>query len=350
MADTVADDPGHRGRRVRRLLTAGLVLVFVLGAGTEAGGQAPSAGSAGNGASEERLTKFERDILALQKRLRASREADQSGQADVRAAAEETIAPVSAGDEIELRLNAIEKAIQQLTRMAEENAHQVQRQSQRLERLQNDLVYRVEQLEAAAAEQGTGADGGRAGAAEAVAPGTASTGEPTEPAPQPMRSLTAAPPPEPPPAERTASARVVPEAAAVPPAEDRPRDAQAAYAAAFDLLRTQDYAAAETAFEAFLADHPDHLLAENAHYWLGETHYARRRFEDAARSFASGYKAAPAGRKAPDNLLKLGLSLQALDRTDEACLVLQRLQTDFSTVSGSMLARVRRTRDAMHCP
>lgn len=344
--------PGNRTDGLRLvgvlcLLLGLLVLPVTPGAAQSA---QPDAGSD----QAERLTKFERDIMALQQRLQASREnavAPRPAPA-VRLAA--------SSDDVELRLNAIEKAIQQLTGMAEENTHRIDRLSQRLDRLQNDLTYRVEQLEAAVATEASPDAAAGSGPAEASK---------AEGKPEPTRAIAAAPPAEKPAesgaarigANRPDSGQAEPDqaepeparaavgAAARPNASAANRDPDGAYAAAFDLLRRRDFDGAETAFTAFIADFPEHPLTENAHYWLGETHYARGQFEAAARSFASGYKAAPDGRKAPDNLLKLGLSLEQLGRTSEACLVLQRLLADFPSISGSMRARVRQSRDEMSC-
>jgi len=280
---------------------------------------APAEGIHEETTTDQRLTKFERDILALQQRLRSSREDAGAGPGGVIP----TVTLASSADDVEMRLAAIEKAIQQLTGMAEETRHEVNRLSQRLDRMQNDLAYRVEQLESAAESDrsdpvGTsGADGSvedhNGGGTRGLSP-VGAAGQAPE-------------------ARRTS----------------QPADPEAAYHAAFDRLRERDYDGAEAAFAAFIAHYPEHPLAENAHYWLGETYYARGRFDEAARSFASGYKTAPDGRKAPDNLLKLGLSLQSLGRTEEACLVLARLESDPSGISGAFRARVQNSQREMGC-
>ncbi len=84
------------------------------------------------------------------------------------------------------------------------------------------------------------------------------------------------------------------------------------------LLRRQ-FGEAETGFRGFLDKYPEHNLAGSAQYWLGETYYAQGDYRQAAQNFLSGYKAYPKSRRAPDSLLKLGMSLNKLGQTQQAC-------------------------------
>ena len=92
---------------------------------------------------------------------------------------------------------------------------------------------------------------------------------------------------------------------------------QQQYDYAFGLLRQANYAGAEEAFSAFLVENPDHTLAGNAKYWLGETYYVRGNYQQAAVTFAEGFESYPDNSKAPDNLLKLGMSLASLGSTQD---------------------------------
>ena len=89
------------------------------------------------------------------------------------------------------------------------------------------------------------------------------------------------------------------------------------YHEAFKLLQDGDYAGAERGFKTFVQRNPQHVLAGNAQYWLGETYYARRDYQNAMVAFAEGYKVYKASPKGPDNLLKLGVTLAALDKKPE---------------------------------
>lgn len=87
------------------------------------------------------------------------------------------------------------------------------------------------------------------------------------------------------------------------------------------LLQLQ-YADAENGFKDFLAKYPDHNLAGSAEFKLGETYFAQQDYTSAAKAYLTGYKQFPKGRRAPDSLLKLGLSLGRLGQKDQACAAL----------------------------
>ncbi len=101
------------------------------------------------------------------------------------------------------------------------------------------------------------------------------------------------------------------------------------YQYAFDLLRQTKYADAQNALSTFVDEYPDHPLAGNASYWLGETYYVRKDYNNAALTFAETFKKYPQSGKAPDALLKLGMSLAALGETADACKALHELNARY---------------------
>lgn len=101
------------------------------------------------------------------------------------------------------------------------------------------------------------------------------------------------------------------------------------YDNAFSDIREAKYEAAEDKFKRFMAMYPSHTLAANAQYWLAETYYVRGNYAQAARMFAQGYQDYPKGSKAPDSLLKLGLSLAQLNKKEDACLSLAQLKKEY---------------------
>jgi tol-pal system protein YbgF len=94
------------------------------------------------------------------------------------------------------------------------------------------------------------------------------------------------------------------------------------------LLRRQ-FGDAESGFSSFVSKYPDHSLAGSAQYWLGETYYAQGDFRQAAQNFLQGYKGYPKSRRAPDSLLKLGISLNKLGQTQQACAAFGALGGEF---------------------
>ncbi|HXS30154.1 MAG TPA: YbgF trimerization domain-containing protein, partial [Steroidobacteraceae bacterium] len=63
-------------------------------------------------------------------------------------------------------------------------------------------------------------------------------------------------------------------------------DEQTLYARGLEQLRTRDYAAAVQSFRTLAATYPNGQMADNTQYWLGETYYARRDYQNAMVAFA----------------------------------------------------------------
>lgn len=127
-------------------------------------------------------------------------------------------------------------------------------------------------------------------------------------------------------------------------------DPASAYGRAFATLQSGDHAGAAQAFEAFLARYPEDSLAPNAHYWLGESYYARHDYAQAARVFAEAYRKYPKSAKTADNLLKLGLSLAGQGNKNDACVALAQLRREFPDGTGPVLARAAEESKKLACP
>jgi tol-pal system protein YbgF len=125
--------------------------------------------------------------------------------------------------------------------------------------------------------------------------------------------------------------------------------AQEQYNYAFGLLRQANYPAAEEALKAFVKAYPKDPLAGNAQYWLGETYYVRKDYENAATAFAVGYQRYPKSGKAADNLLKLGMSLGNLGKKGNACSAFARLDRDFPTAPANVKEREASERQQLGC-
>jgi tol-pal system protein YbgF len=122
-----------------------------------------------------------------------------------------------------------------------------------------------------------------------------------------------------------------------------------AYEKAFSLLQNSRYEEAGQEFENFLSQHRDHALASNAKYWLGESYYVRGDYQKSARIFAEGYQEFPKGSKAADNLLKLGMSLSALGKKDDACIALGQLKQNYVAESAPVVHRAEQEMGRLGC-
>ncbi|MEX0838388.1 MAG: tol-pal system protein YbgF [Parvibaculum sp.] len=124
---------------------------------------------------------------------------------------------------------------------------------------------------------------------------------------------------------------------------------QVQYDFAIDLMKRGQYDQARAAFIEFLQLHPKDTLAGNAQYWLGETYYAQNRHKEAGDAFLTGYTTYSSSNKAPDSLLKLGMSLAALGNKDAACTVWSELGSRFPQASPAVVARNKLEREKAGC-
>ena len=118
-------------------------------------------------------------------------------------------------------------------------------------------------------------------------------------------------------------------------------DDRANYQAAFDLLKDGKYAEATAAFKQFLSTFPDSALADNAWYWLGESHYVARQYSDALRSFRTVVDKYPASRKMPDALLKIGYCNYELKNWADARTALTQVVQQYADTTAGRLASQR---------
>tara|TARA_R110000868_G_scaffold8744_1_gene44707 strand:+ start:136 stop:1128 length:993 start_codon:yes stop_codon:yes gene_type:complete len=124
---------------------------------------------------------------------------------------------------------------------------------------------------------------------------------------------------------------------------------QVQYDFAIDLLKRGDFPKARDGFKQFLQAHPKDPLAGNAQYWLGETYYVQGQYKDAADSFLKGYTTYSKSTKAPDSLLKLGMTLVALKQKDAACATFGQLKEQFPSASPAIVARNKQERQKAGC-
>ncbi len=121
------------------------------------------------------------------------------------------------------------------------------------------------------------------------------------------------------------------------------------YESALNDLKNNKNTEAETKFLQFISNFPTDTLAGNAQYWLGEVYYKQQNFAKAAVAFKDGYSKFPEGSKGPDCLLKLGLSMKALGKKEEACTAFVNIPVVFSKASAEILLRAQKEAEALEC-
>lgn len=113
--------------------------------------------------------------------------------------------------------------------------------------------------------------------------------------------------------------------AATSPTMGESEEVRKGYEEAFRLLEQKDYRASIARFGEFLKKYPNNDYADNAHYWIGESHYALREFDQAILEFDAVRRKYPKGDKVPAALLKMGFAFAELGDKVDTRLILQEL-------------------------
>ncbi len=121
------------------------------------------------------------------------------------------------------------------------------------------------------------------------------------------------------------------------------------YEFATNLLKVGDYNTAERAFREFVITNPEHQLAGSAQYWYAETFRIRQLYTDAASAYLEGYQKYPKSKKAPINLLKLGVSLVQIGEKDQGCLMITGVEKQYPEANQSVLQKAKYEEKKFEC-
>ncbi len=113
------------------------------------------------------------------------------------------------------------------------------------------------------------------------------------------------------------------------------------YQFARNFLKVGDYVNAEKAFREFVLTNPDDELSGNAQYWYAETYRIRQMYTDAATAYLEGYQKYPKSKIAPENLLKLGVSLVQMGEKDQGCLMIAGVKKQYPDATQSVLQKAK---------
>ena len=128
---------------------------------------------------------------------------------------------------------------------------------------------------------------------------------------------------------------------------DKPAKEQYDFAVSF--MKIGDYETAEVALREFIDKNKDHDLAGSAQYWYGETFRIRQLYSDAATAYLDGYQKYPKSKKAPDNLLKLGITMVQLGEKDQGCKMISGLKKEYPKASKSVLQKAQYEQKKFKC-
>ena len=113
------------------------------------------------------------------------------------------------------------------------------------------------------------------------------------------------------------------------------------YEFATSFLKVGDYSTAERAFREFVLSNSDHELAGSAQYWYAETFRIRQLYTDAATAYLEGYQKYPKGKKAPINLLKLGVSMVQIGEKDQGCKMINGVEMQYPNAKQSVIQKAK---------
>ncbi len=130
-----------------------------------------------------------------------------------------------------------------------------------------------------------------------------------------------------------------------------PQDAspEKQYEFATSFLKVGDYSTAERAFREFVFSNSDHELAGSAQYWYAETFRIRQLFTDAASAYLEGYQKYPEGKKAPINLLKLGVSMVQIGEKDQGCKMINGVEIQYPNANQSVIQKAKYESKKFEC-
>ena len=101
------------------------------------------------------------------------------------------------------------------------------------------------------------------------------------------------------------------------------------------------YAAAITGFEELVKAFPKTEAAAEGYYYLGETHFTQKRFQDAATAYTQVIQTYPKSSWVPDAYFKRGRAYEALNQPAEARASYEQLVKTFADSAPAGLAKQR---------
>jgi len=122
-------------------------------------------------------------------------------------------------------------------------------------------------------------------------------------------------------------------------AKEMDHSPEALYQKGLDTLKGGDPKTARDSFTRFLELFPKHELTANARYWLGETYYNEKKYDQAILEFQEVIKNFPGKEKVPASMLKQGMAFKELGDLKSARYVFKKLIEDSPQTGEARIAR-----------
>lgn len=128
-----------------------------------------------------------------------------------------------------------------------------------------------------------------------------------------------------------------------------PTDPGAEFRSAENYLRDGFLEQAANGFEAFLVAYPEHELAGEAQFLLGEALFGQKRFDDAAAAYNQLAGAYSDHVMVPEAVLRIGMAMARAGRGDQACRVFALGQSRYPDQSERFLRRLAQEAERANC-
>ena len=282
----------------------------------------------------DRLEKIQKDIQTLEKAVYSKNAALPSDNVVVNEALTRQLAKIS----------ELEKQIQEMTSKFEENNYKVQQLSDRLNKVSNDNQFRLQQLEnnKAISEKISAPKEVIVEKAPVVVKKNENNILNSEEIDKEQNVIEE---------KKVQSDNIkLKEKDNKPKTKVLPKVSIAEqYKYATNIMKSGDFEKAEIAFKEFVDTHSKHELAGSAQFWYAETFYIRQLYDDAAAAFLEGYQKYPNSPKAPENLLKLGVTLAELGEIEQGCKMIVNLKKAYPKTDASILQKSSYEKKRFNC-
>lgn len=129
------------------------------------------------------------------------------------------------------------------------------------------------------------------------------------------------------------------------PAQERAGGPVEMYNTAVTQFNNRSTNTARRAFQQFLREYPDDVLAPDAHYYLADILVQENRLDEAVQAFLEIPKLFPTAVRVPEAWYRVGTTYIALNRLDDARVYLERVVnsypgTDAAKAAGERLAEI----------
>ncbi|NVJ98982.1 MAG: tetratricopeptide repeat protein [Alphaproteobacteria bacterium] len=252
-----------------------------------------------------KIERLEREMIALENRLRGGNSGNASNQGTVSVSDRALLADLAA------KIGTVERQMRALTGRLEEVEFKQRQLDQAMELLRKELAFQQKEASDYRASQ-------------------------TESSPEQPAVADAVEDP----------AVTEPEAPAVALPEG---DAAAQYQYAFAFIQKNELDDGFTAMDLFLKAHSDDALAGNAKFWLGRIHLLRGRNPQAAQQLLALIEEHPNHAKRVDALVDLADVLMALGSAQDACNALAEFRRSEDKASPRLKTRAERTAQEAGC-